>query len=245
MCIERESHVAHRYTSLHTATHRQPTQSYAEKRRCRSRAYAQTIQEVPGCFLGTKSLAEILELASSCRQLAIYFPLAAALIKHLSDGGHIALKLGDQVGVLGHELVAPARLNLIDGAGLEVAVDARGVDRDDALFRVHGERRARHFEAGKWRNKDLVFARKLRHERERAPAVDRAHGEFKQDGQTFLGVDVVDRHVLRALTETHTQEAMMVIRWRRDARRVPQKEEGDADEGGAEEGDAEEVDTHA
>ena len=65
MCIERESHVAHRYTSLHTATHRQPTQSYAEKRRCRSRAYAQTIQEVPGCFLDTKSLAEILELAGN------------------------------------------------------------------------------------------------------------------------------------------------------------------------------------
>ena len=38
---------------------------------------------------------------------------------------------------------------------------------------------------------------------------------------------------------------MMVIRWRRDARSVTQKEEGDTDEGGAEEGDAEEVDTHA
>ena len=106
--------------------------------------------------------------------------------------------------MLGQELVAPARLNLIDGAGLEVAVDARGVDRDDALFRVHGERRACHFEVGKWRNKELVFARKLRQGRERAPAVDRTHVEFKQDGQTFLGVDVVDRHVLRALTEAHT-----------------------------------------
>ena len=88
--------------------------------------------------MGTQSLAEIIQFAFPCLRQVKYHILAHIRSEqHTCDGVDISLELGDEIGMMIQELVAPARLNLIDGAGLEVAVDARGVDRHDALCRVH------------------------------------------------------------------------------------------------------------